>query len=144
LKLVIFIGHFKTGSSSIQSFLSSNFLRLLQAGILYPSVESQGAAWNMRAMMRGRDESTAGKSLNIIEPHNALALRLKNEEDGHGMPSYYPHPPSGFQMLELLENQISELAPNAVVLCSEVFSLFGLTENAPASNGLQGASPIMT
>lgn len=128
MKLVIFIGHFKTGSSSIQSFLSSNFLRMMHAGILYPSVESQGIAHNMRCMMSGRDISTAGYGLNIIEPHNALALRLKNEEDNHGVPGYYPNLPSGFQMLELIGSQISALAPKAVILCSEVFALFGMTE----------------
>lgn len=127
MKLVIFIGHFKTGSSSIQSFLSSNFLRLLQADILYPSVESQGIAQNMRSMMTGQDSSAVGASLNIIEPHNALALRLKTEEDGHGVPAYYPNTPSGFQMLELIDNQIAALRPKAVILCSEVFALFGLT-----------------
>lgn len=129
MKLVIFIGHFKTGSTSIQSFLSGNFLRLLQAGILYPSVESQGVAHNMRTMMNGSDKSTIGLSLNITEPHNALALRLKTEEDNHGVPHYYPNLPSGFQMLELIGNQISTLRPNAMVLCSEVFALFGLTRD---------------
>lgn len=129
MKLVIFIGHFKTGSTSIQSFLSGNFLRLLQAGILYPSVESQGITHNMRAMMSGHDRPTVGKSLNIIEPHNALALRLKTEEDNHGVPHYYPNLPSGFQMLELIGNQITTLRPKSMILCSEVFSLFGLTRD---------------
>ena len=128
MKLVIFIGHFKTGSTSIQSFLSSNFLRLLQAGILYPSVESQGMARNLQVVLSGRDMPTIGDSLNIIEPHNALALKLKTEEDRHGVPSYYPNLPSGFQMLEALNNQISAIDPKSVILCSEVFALFGLTE----------------
>lgn len=128
MKFVIFIGHFKTGSSSIQSFLSSNYLALLQAGILYPSVESQGMSRNLAVVLAGRDRTTAGASLNIIEPHNALALRLKNEDDGHGVPPYYPAPPSGFQMLQFLENQIRELNPPSVVLCSEVFALLGMTD----------------
>lgn len=128
MKLVIFIGHFKTGSSSIQSFLSSNYLALLEAGILYPSVESQGLSRNLAVIRAGRDRSTAGDSLNIIEPHNALALRLKNEDDGHGVPPYYPAPPSGFQMLQFLQNQIQELQPKSVILCSEVFALLGMTK----------------
>lgn len=127
MKLVIFIGHFKTGSSSIQSFLSSNYLALLQAGILYPSVESQGLSRNLAVIRSGHDRPTAGDSLNIIEPHNALALRLKNEDDGHGVPPYYPAPPSGFQMLQFLHNQIHELEPKSVILCSEVFALLGMT-----------------
>lgn len=127
MKLVIFIGHFKTGSSSIQNFLSSNYLALLQVGILYPSVESQGLSRNLAVVRAGRDRPTAGDSLNIIEPHNALALRLKNEDDGHGVPAYYPAPPSGFQMLQFLHNQIHELEPKSVILCSEVFALLGMT-----------------
>ena len=128
MKIVIFIGHFKTGSSSLQAFLSSNYLRMLRAGILYPSVESQGMARNLAISVSGQDVPTAGESLNIIEPHNALALKLKTEEDKHGVPSYYPNLPSGFQMLEMIENQMHALNPRAVVLCSEVFALFGLTE----------------
>lgn len=128
MKVIIFIGHFKTGSSSIQSFLSSNFYRLLQAGILYPSVESRGVSRNMKAILDGEDAPTTGAGLNVIEPHNALALRLKNEEDGHGVPPYYPHLPSGFQMMEIIDNQIAALQPDTVILCSEVFALLGLTE----------------
>lgn len=128
MKIVIFIGHFKTGSTSIQSFLSSNFLRMLRAGILYPSVESMGMARNLLVTLSGKDMPTAGESLNIIEPHNALALKLKNEEDRHGVPPYYPNLPSGFQMLEMINNQIAALDPHSVILCSEVFALFGLTE----------------
>jgi len=127
LKVVIFIGHFKTGSTSIQSFLSSNFLRMLRAGILYPSVESLGVARNLLVTLSGRDIPTLGESLNIIEPHNALALKLKTEEDRHGVPPYYPNLPSGFQMFEMIDNQIAALDPHSVILCSEVFALFGLT-----------------
>lgn len=127
MKLVIFIGHFKTGSTSIQSFLSLNYLALLNAGILYPSVESHGLSRNLAVVRAGRDRPTVGESLNIIEPHNALALRLKNEEDGHGVPSYYPAVPSGFQILQFLENQIRELQPKSMILCSEVFALLGMT-----------------
>lgn len=79
-------------------------------------------------MLSGQDQPTLGESLNIIEPHNALALRLKHKEDGHRVPAYYPSLPSGFQMLEMLDNQIAALKPEAVILCSEVFALFGLTE----------------
>lgn len=127
MKLILFIGHFKTGSTSVQSFLSSNFLALLKSGILYPSVESQGISRNLAASMMDYDKTKRRDSFNIIEPHNALSLRLKNEDDGHSIPTYYPSLPTGFQMLELIENQISELNPKATILCSEVFSLLGMT-----------------
>ncbi|MEX3314051.1 hypothetical protein [Sulfitobacter sp. PS-8MA] len=127
MKLVIFIGHFKTGSSSLQRFFCRNYVSLLNAGILYPSVESQGMSRNMAALRQGHDFGNMEVGLNISEPHNALALRLKNEEDGHDVPGYYPNLPSGFQMFENLQAQIAALSPNVVILCSEVFALFGLT-----------------
>jgi len=101
---------------------------MLRAGILYPSVESQGMARNLLVALSGQDIPTIGEGLNIIEPHNALALKLKTEEDRHGVPPYYPNLPSGFQMLEMLDKQISALDPGSVILCSEVFALLGLTE----------------
>lgn len=128
MKIVIFIGHFKTGSTSLQSFLSGNYLSLLRAGILYPSVETIGTAHNMSVLRDNRDVPTTGMSLNIVEPHNALALKLKTEEDGHGVPPYYLSLPSGFQMLEMIQNQILSLEPKSMILCSEVFALLGMTE----------------
>ena len=41
MDLVIFMGHHKVGSSSLQSWLSTNWLALARAGILYPAVEMQ-------------------------------------------------------------------------------------------------------
>lgn len=137
MKLIIFIGHFKTGSTSIQSFLSSNYYSLLRAGILYPSVESRGVSHNLRALAEGKDRPTARAGLNVIEPHNALALRLKNEEDGHGVPHYYPNLPSGFQMLEMIVNQINSLEPKITILCSEVFALLGMTRERKSIQRLQ-------
>ncbi|MDN3713792.1 hypothetical protein QWZ10_22215 [Paracoccus cavernae] len=81
MKVILFIGHFKTGSTSLQRFLSRNFHALLKAGILYPSVESQGVAHNMAALRNGRDFDWISDKLNVTEPHNALALVLKTEED---------------------------------------------------------------
>ena len=55
MKLVIFMGHHKVGSTSLQRFLSQNYLGLLKAGILYPSVESQGFSHNIAAALNGAD-----------------------------------------------------------------------------------------
>lgn len=128
MKVILFIGHFKTGSTSLQRFLSRNFHALLKAGILYPSVESQGIAHNMAALRNGRDFDWISDKLNVTEPHNALALVLKTEEDSHGVPHYYEKVPSGFQMFEMIENQIKALEPKALLICSEVFALFSHTE----------------
>lgn len=128
MKTIMFIGHFKTGSTSIQHYFARNWLALLRKGVLYPGVESQAAARAIRLSLTGRDEDLRGQTLNVIEPHNALALRLKNEEDGHGVPPYYPHAPSGLQMFEMIKNQLDAIQPETMVLCSEVFALLGMTK----------------
>lgn len=128
MKVILFIGQFKTGSTSLQRFLSRNYVALIKAGILYPSVESQGISQNMAALLRGADSAAMSAKLNVTEPHNALALQLKTEEDGHGIPSYYENVPSGFQMLEMIDNQIAAFNPKTVLICSEVFALFSHTE----------------
>ncbi|MGB5837845.1 MAG: hypothetical protein WBH14_12410, partial [Albidovulum sp.] len=127
MKLIVFIGHFKTGSSSLQRFLFWNYLKLLKAGILYPSVESEGVSRNLAAALSGKDFADMRVSLNVKEPHNALALRLMTEEDQHGVPDYYPNVPSGFQIFQMIDWQMRTLNPEFTILCSEVFSLFGLT-----------------
>ena len=128
MKLVIFIGHFKTGSTSLQRFLANNYFSLLNRGILYPSVESMGMAHNISTALRGRDQSCNGLSLNVTEPHNALAVRLLNEENNHHVPPYYPNLPGGFRMFDALDSQIHTLAPDTMILCAEVFALFGGTK----------------
>lgn len=129
MKLVMFIGHFKTGSTSIQHFLASNWFKLIEQGVLYPSVENGALARNMRLLLNRADEDLHGQNLNVIEPHNALALKLKTEEDGHGVPPYYPKLPAAFQMFEAIEQQIAALQPHTTVLCSEVFALLGMTKD---------------
>lgn len=122
MQVLIYIGHFKTGSSTLQRFLAANWLALVRQGVLYPSVEARGFARNLRVLLLGHDEFDADDSLNILEPHNALALRLKNEEDGHAIPGYYPALPGGFNMQETIDQQIVQLSPRKVVLAAEVFS----------------------
>jgi len=134
MKTIFYIGHFKTGSSSLQGYLSANQAALARAGILYPPVESQGVAHLLSSVLRGRKTASVDLPLNILEPHNALALRLMNEENGHEVPPYYPHLPSGFQMIQMVDALVRDLSPDAVIFCSEVFALFGGT---PGNKSLQ-------
>jgi hypothetical protein len=128
MRAVIYIGHFKTGSSSLQRFLAANYVALLKQGILYPAVESRAVAFNMAAILKGVDHKVAEGSINSVEPHNALALRLKNEEDGHEVPSYYPNLPPAFHMLELVSQQMKWIQPKTVALAAEVFTSLAATE----------------
>lgn len=124
LKLVIFIGHHKVGSTALQIFLARNHLALLRAGILYPSVESQGMAYNLaHAAGVGRDDGDL--PINLREPHNALAFRMLSEVTRRKVPRYHENLPHSRQMFAAIHNQIAVFRPKAVILCAEVFSNFG-------------------
>jgi hypothetical protein len=128
MRVIIYLGHFKTGSSSLQRFLASNWRALLYQGILYPSTEAQGAARNLRLLRNGADEPETDTALNILEPHNALALRMKHEEDNHIIPAYYPDLPPAKFMLDNMMRQVTALEPRVVVIAAEVFSVLAETE----------------
>lgn len=127
MKVIIFIGHHKTGSSSLQVWLSSNYYRLISQGVLYPAVESKAFSRNLGCVLKQKDQLTNGKPLNIVEPHNALAFKLLQEETGNRVPPFYTKLPSGRQMFEMIDNQINSLNPHTLILCSEVMSHFGFT-----------------
>jgi len=125
MKVVCHIGHHKTGTTSLQVFLSQNSHALLQAGILYPWVESQGAT---AAVMKGLTGDVAGVlPINIREPHNALAFRMLADTIPHWkVPPYHKELPHSNQMLIALRNQAEGLQPDTIILCSEVMSHFGI------------------
>lgn len=123
MKVILYIGHHKVGSTSLQVFLSQNYLSLLKAGILYPAVDMRGLAHNLHRAVQGKD--TPGiLPMNIREPHNALAFRLMSEETSLRMPAFYDELPSGAQMIVALRQQVEQLAPKTVILCAEVLANF--------------------
>lgn len=125
MKLVLFIGHHKVGSTSIQVFMAQNYFRLLQQGILYPAVESEGFVDHMARILAGADYSGV-PPMNVREPHNALAFRFLADARGSSkVPDFHNNLPATRQMLEALRNQINQLSPETVILCSEVMSNFG-------------------
>lgn len=125
MKFVCHIGHHKTGTTSLQVFLSQNAIALLKAGILYPSVESQGAALMLARALGG--DSADVLPINMREAHNALAFRmLADTLPNWKVPQYHRELPHSNQMLISMRNQIMALMPDTVVLCSEVMSHFGI------------------
>ena len=119
------IGHHKTGTTSLQDFLSSNVPQLLRAGIIYPWVETQGAAFAV-ASAAGRAKIPDVLPINIREAQNALAFRmLADSVTEWKVPSYHADLPHSRQMMLAIRNQIEQIAPDAIVLCSEVMSHFG-------------------
>lgn len=125
MKVVAHIGHHKTGTTTLQAFLSQNSHRLLQNGILYPWTESEGAAHAVAKAMGVGDRQEV-LPFNIREAHNALAFRILSDAlPGWKVPPYHKHLPHSRQMMFMLSNQIAALNPKAIVLCSEVMSHFG-------------------
>lgn len=123
MKLLLFIGHHKVGSTSLQDFLWRNAAALLRAGILYPMVESDGHARMVRQAMLGPDPGP--QPWNAREAHNALAFRMLFEAVQYPVPPWHPDLPSVHQMEVSIRNQIRVHQPRAVILCSEVFANFG-------------------
>ena len=124
MKVALFIGHHKTGSTSLQGYFCNNYDDLLRKGILYPAVESEGVAANLRSVLRGK-RSEEETRFNVREPHNALAFKLLHEVLEQDVPRWHPNLPSYHQMMLLIQHQVRELAPDHLVLCSEVFSRLG-------------------
>ena len=133
MKTVLFIGHHKVGSSTLQRFLARNAVALLRAGILYPSVESQSLCQNLRTALEGVGPEGAGPDatapLNVLEPHNALAFRMLADAGAGAVPPYHANLPHSWQMWRMIDSQIAAFSPRAMILCAEVFANFA---TAPA------------
>lgn len=128
MKLILFIGHHKVGSSSLQRFLSQNYLSLLKAGILYPHVDPEGAAYNIATALNGADGTTA-LPINVREAHNAMAFRMLTDvRKKKKMPVWHQNIPSTEDIFNTLYRQIEVLQPKAMILCAEVFSNFAAVD----------------
>lgn len=120
MRLCLFIGHHKVGSTALQDHLARNAGRLARAGILYPAVESEGLALLLRQVLDPDDDGP--DRFNAREPHNALVFRIWHEISGTDVPRWHPGLPSVHQMLLTIANQVRFLQPKAVILCAETFS----------------------
>jgi len=128
MKVILFIGHHKVGSTSLQQFLSQNYRPLLQAGILYPSVDAQGFSHNIAAALDPNFDTT-DLPINVREAHNALAFKMLSENSNRKTPRYHKNLPSSHQMQVAIKAQIETLAPDTVILCAEVFANFAAVNN---------------
>lgn len=139
MKVILYIGHHKTGSTSLQAFLSQNSNSLLKNGILYPYVERQGALMAGAKRLFG-DRLGAGP-INVREAHNALAFRLISEISmDRPMPKFHHHIPPSAQIFKTIQAQVERHDPQVLILCAEVFSNFG-TLDPELINRLRDAFP---
>ena len=95
MKILLHIGQPKTGTSAIQTFLSSNRKALRMAGVLYPSVRVKGLVFHLRN-------------------HNRVANALNN------MPSVYPHLTAS-QYFEQFYVEAQRIGAERVILSAENF-----------------------
>ena len=130
MKVVFYIGHHKVGSTALQTYLAQNWLRLAQAGILYPSVETRGFSSNLERAL-GAGDSAGVDDVNIREPHSALAYKMMSEVSEHRrVPPQFKRLPGSGQMLAAIQNQVRRLKPDTLILCSEAFANFGQVKPA--------------
>lgn len=131
MKLILFIGHHKVGSSALQTYLGRNILPLLRRGILYPAVEAQGLATLLAQAMKdgARPASAANLPVNLREAHNALAFGMMHDHapDRHAIPALHQGLPPAADMLMAIRRQIEAFRPETVILAAEVFANFGAT-----------------
>lgn len=123
LKVILFIGHHKVGSTSLQDHLSRNAAALSRAGILYPYVDFEGMA-HMAATAAGHAQPEGSLPINVREPHNALAFRMLATQKNGGVPAYHKRLPALPQMLHAIRQQIRFSQPHTVILAAEVFANF--------------------
>lgn len=127
MQVIFHIGHHKTGTTSLQGFLAANAVRLLHAGVLYPWVESEGAAQREAELLGHPPLDPALMPANVREPHNALAFRmLAKAIPERAIPPHHRGTPQPPLILRAIRNQIEALNPETVVLVSEVMSHFGV------------------
>lgn len=128
MRVVIFIGHHKVGSTSLQDFLSRNSVALAKAGILYPATDFEGMSVMLAQAILGKPVDDL--PINAREPHNALAFKLMAERDLWKMPPYHKGLPASSQMLRSINMQIRYLHPHTVILTAEVLANFGAVQPA--------------
>lgn len=125
MKLILYIGHHKVGSTSLQAFLTQNAQALAAGGVLYPMVDPNGLIHMVRQSIGIKDKP--GHLLpHLREPHSALAYRMMADAfPRRAVPPQFSQMPPLEQMITSLRTQIERLNPHTVIFCSEVFSVFG-------------------
>lgn len=122
MKIILFIGHHKVGSSALQEYLCRNAVALLEQGVLYPAVEAEGLA---RLQAGGPPEpATDPLPPNLREAHNALAFSMIADQTGSPIPPLHQNLPTTDEMLALLARQVEMFQPQVMILAAEVFSHF--------------------
>lgn len=128
MRVILFIGHHKVGSSALQRYLAKNAPALLRQGILYPAIEATGMR---RLRSRIAAAMTNPLHVNIREAHNALAFGMMSDITGKPVPALHANIPSTDTMLANIRTQIDRYQPHTVILASEVMANFSNMGTVP-------------
>lgn len=124
MKLILYIGHHKVGSTSLQAFLAQNAQALLGSGILYPMVDARGLIHMLR-QSAGLVDRPGQLPPHLREPHSALAYRMIADVARRPVPPQFAAMLPLKAMIETLKVQLTRLEPHTVIMCTEVFANFG-------------------
>ena len=124
MHIVLFIGHHKVGSTSLQSYLALNHDRLLKQGVLYPTIMPADPVLDFK-VWAARRLGIGPVPLLVREGHNALAHRLMYKQTPERVPSWYQSAPDADVAFDRIRQQIERHSPKTLVLCAESFSAMG-------------------
>lgn len=101
MKLILHLGMPKTGSTSIQTFLSKNRKKLLKLGILYPNVNISTNNHNFLSLFLN-DQKSIPRRYRAIYKNNTVLMKRDAEKNW-----------------KLIKNQIDKVNPEIVILSGE-------------------------
>lgn len=120
MKKVYFIGFHKTGSTSLQWFLSWNQWKLAKAGILFPPGIPRGLAGFASRALEDDTSQPDRPDIQDYMGHNALAYRLLSEElPGFRFPQVLEPTPPSAMLFEIIHALAKGVSAGALILCSE-------------------------
>ena len=122
MRVFIFFGHHKVGSSAIQEFMGRNAPALAAQGILYPAIRPKDAQQLKTLVRMGQGTQPTPRPLR--EAHNSLGFAMIADHTGHTRPDVCGTDISTEQMFATIRAQITHFRPETLVLVSEVFANF--------------------
>ena len=149
LHVNLFVGHHKTGSTSIQRHLAIHNQELIGQGFLYPFVDLvsilcgrcafRDAALDLPAMgLQARINTFASKK-NFLEPHNGLAFTMLHEFCGAEVPVWHKGLPASSEvMFTLIREQLDDSGAESLLIASEALANFGGVGNGLVQRLLHG------
>lgn len=128
MRVFIFFGHHKVGSSAIQEFMGRNAPALAAQGILYPAIRPKDAQQLISLVSLGKGTQATPRALR--EAHNCLGFGMIADHTGNARPDACGTDIDTEQMFATIREQIAHFRPDTLVIASEVFANFSAIEPA--------------